>query len=683
MSVIEGLLRAGSVRKNSTVRTHLSERTLWSLMLGTVLSWLPALFGWGVVGRVSEMYDLATKPYPYIQITHAGLLYVIMPIVIISSFCLFLSPGALLILAIGQKRRLLEWVVFAFGTSIILLVILGTSVKLVIATPLSLPVLSSLWIGTSVVAGLLLVLRSRKAGVAWPTVQWPDVRRIFWMLSASYLGVVSLVPKIFWENFNLDGIEAFEFGRSLTNHVLPYWELQDGVFGFYQNFIIFAYPNHWFITLFGAFEAAVRLPFIFYVVILFAVLTLLIELGSKRPLSVIEEAAIWLGLALYTVVQVFNTNYEPFFADMGETAAPDTLLMVFFVSACYALFAGRPKWFLVFALMTYLAGPGGLLLLAALALVVLVHKSPDRPRQLKLLGGAVLACLIIGLVHHLIYNPLVLGGINDQFSAKNMLRRLFPPTVTEFVRFNALLFPCGILPALFILTVRRKSDSLAWIIAGCTLVYFGIIYTQVWTSLHQFTPVMVLPLVVFWRRYLSFSVRVQRWLLPAVAATIVVSLILSLPRHFHVNQAVRQFGQATEYRVGDYDKSYEQAVRSGGSLYALLPQNYRLDYPQQPWGTDPPSWIYYATRKKPSGTVINYVVQSASEPPPQMFTQVQSKNGTSVYVHDLEVWQRDRQRELPRVAGSFLYEPILRRTYQFFREYVERKQRETEQRVRS
>jgi hypothetical protein len=682
MSAIEeGLVRGGSVGRVSDARRDLSDRWLWSLPLGLLVSWLPVFLGWGTIARVSEMYDLASKPHPYVQLTHAGLLYVIMPAVVISSFVLFLSPGAIVILAMGQARRLLEWIVLAFGASTILLVVLGTSVKLIFRSPLSLPVLLSIWIGSLVVASSVVIFRSRRASISWPKADWLDVRRILWMLGASYLGVVTLVPKIFWENFNVDGIEAFEFGRSLTNHVLPYWEIQDGVFGFYHNFVLFAYPNHWFITLFGPFEAAVRLPLIFYVVMLFAGLILLIELGSKRPLSALEEAALWLGLALFTVVQVYNTNYEPFFSDMGETAAPDILLMVFFVSACYALFTGRFKWCLIFALMTYVAGPGAFLLLIALAGVILLYKSPDRGRQLKTLGVAILICVIIGLLYQLIYDPVVLGGIKDQFSARNMLRRLFPPTLTEFVRFNAFIFPSGILPALSFLTLRRKSDSLAWIIAGCTLVYFGVIYIQVWSALHQFTPVMVLPLVVFWRQYLNFSLRLQRWLLPAVAATTILALMLSLPRHFQINLAVRQFGQATEYKVGSYDKSYEQAIRSDRALSALLPENYRLQYPEQPWGIDPPSWIYYSTRPKPSGTVINYVVQSASEPPPPMLTQVAVKDGVSVYVRDLQVWQRDRNRELPRVAGSPLYEPILRHTYKFFREFVERKQREAQQKT--
>lgn len=653
----------------------MSVRAAWSLGLGVSIGCLPALLGHEVVQRVTGLYALGAGPHPYLQFTHAGLLYIITPVVVASGFLVYLSPGGILVLALGQARSAAEWVVLAFGSSLVLSVVLSTGAKLALGTPLTPPVLLSLWLGTAALAWLLLVFRLRgRAALPWPLAQWSDVRRLLWMMGASLLGVAALVPKAFWENFNVDGIEAFEFGRSLATHLLPHWDIQDGVFGFYHNFLLFAYPNHWFITLFGPFEASARLPFLLYLMVLFAALTLLIEQGSVRQLSWNEEAAIWLGLVLYTLVQAYNTNYEPFFADLAEMAATDTLQVICFLSTCYALWAGRPQWFWAFALTTYLATPGGLLLLCALAAATFSARSPDRREHLKLLGAVILACSLISLAYEALYNPLVLGGVNNQFSAKNMLRRLYPPTVTEFVRLNALLFPSGLLPALSLLMVRR-SDPTGWLIAGVTLLYFGVLYLQAWTSLHQFTPIMVLPLVVFWRVYLGSRLPAQRWLLPAVATTTGLCLVLSLPRHFRVNQATREFGQATAYRLGDYEGSYEQAVRGGWSLSALLPRDYRLQYPEQPWGTDAHSWIYYATREKPSGTTINYVVQATSAPPPPESTLVLARDGVSAYVRDLEAWRRDRERELPRVVVSPLYEPILRRTYQFFRAYLERMQR--------
>jgi hypothetical protein len=497
------------------------------------------------------------------------------------------------------------------------------------------------------------------------------------MLGVSLIGVAALVPKIFWENFNLDGIEAFEFGRSLTAHLLPHWEIQGGVFGFYHNFFLFAYPNHWFISFFGPVEAGARLPFLLYLVVLFSGLVLLIEWGRVRQLSGMEEGAIWFGLLLYTVVQTYNTNYEPFFADLAEMAATDSLWVLCFLSACYALWDRRLQWFWVFGLMTYVASPGSLLLLGALAVATFLSRSPERRRQLMALGGVMLVCVLIGLAYETLYSPLTLGGINNQFSAKNMLRRLYPPTLTEFVRINAFLFPSGVLPAVSILAARRQ-DHASWVIAGVTFMYFGVVYVQAWTSLHQFTPVMILPLVVFWRIYLTLSKHIQRWLLPAVLTTSALSLFLSLPRHFEINQAIRQFGQATAYRVGDYGTSYERAVRGGWSLYVLLPRDYRLQYPEQPWGADPLSWIYYATREKSPGTAVNYVVQAVSETPPSGSSLVMTREGISVYVKDLDAWRRDRERHLPRIVQSPLYEPIYRRTFQFFRDYAERQERQAE-----
>lgn len=644
------------------------------LGIALLLSWLPVLLGSGVIGEVAGLYVLSTSSQAYFQPTHGWLLYIITPLVVTSSFCLYLSPGMLLVLALGRVHSTVEWGVLAFGTSLLLSIALSTGAKLALGMPLTSLVGVSLWCGMAGLTWLLVALRLRRQGdKPWPIAAWPDVRRCLWIVGIPLLAVSVLLPKLFWENFNVDGIEAFEYGRSLTTHLLPYWELQDGVFGFYQNFMLFAYLNHWFITLFGPYEAAARLPFVLSLTMLFCTLVLLIEWARERRLSGLEETVVWLGLALYTVVQVYNTNYEPFFADIAEMAATDSLQVVLFLATCYALWARQPQWLWIFGLMTYCATPGGLLLLGALAVATVTSRDPGRWEQLWLLGSVILTCLCLWLAYEILYNPLVTDSVNNQFSAKNILRRLYPPTVTEVVRFNVLLFPSGILPALALLVVRRK-DQISWGIAGVTIVYFGVLYLQAWTAVHQFTPIMVLPLVVFWRLYGAVPRRIQRWLLPAVAVTTALSLVLSCPRHFQINQAIRQFGQATAYRVGDYEHAYEHAVRAGWSLYALLPRHYRLLYPEQPWGTDPLSWIYYATRAKSPGTMINYVVQPVSDPVPAKATQVIARDGVAVYVRDLDVWQRDREQLLPRVVVSPLYEPVLRRTAQFFRAYAERMQ---------
>jgi len=626
---------------------------------------------------VSGLYALGAASQPYFQVTHGLLLYLITPLVVVSSFLLYLSPGGILVLALGKVRTVPEWTILAFGSSLLLSIFLGTAAKLLLRSPLTSSILLFMWLGAAMLSMALLAFRSRRGGLGWPVTGWPDVRRGLWMIGAAGACVAALLPKIFWENFNVDGIEAFEFGRSLSNHVLPYWEIQNGVFGFYHNFVLFAYPNHWFITLLGPFEAAARLPFILYLVVLFAALTLLIELGTSKALSWKEELALWLGLVLYTVVQTYNTNYEPFFADLAEMAATDTLFVLLFTSACYLLWTGRLLWFCAAALMTCLASPGGLLLFGALAIATFLAKPQGWRTHLKAVCGVILVWALVGVAYEIFYNQLYLGGVNNQFSAKNMLRRLYPPTVGEFVRFNALLFPSGLLPALSLFAIRRK-DSFGWMIGVVTVVYFVTLYLQAWTALHQFTPIMILPLMVFWRVYLGASTLMRKVLVPAVSVSTVVALMLSLPTHFKINHSIRQFGQATEYKIGDYEQSYQRAVSGGRSLYALLPEDYRLKYPEQPWGADHLSWIYYATRPKPPGTSINYTIQSTDDPPPPTSTLVVAKDGVSVYVRDFETWRRDREPPFPRVAVSPIYEPILRRTYQFFRAYVESTERKAQ-----
>jgi len=672
-------------RTDSTAATRtagtpaMSTRQAVYLLLGLALACLPALLGGGVVTRVSELYPLASEPNPYFQISHAFQLWILAPAVVTSGFVLFLAPGALLIVTLGRPRSTMEWIALAFGASILLSVVVSTGAKLLFGVPLEPWLMLGLWVGLAGLTGALLIHRTRSdAPPSWPLARGPGVRRLLWMLGASLVGVALLVPKIFWENFNLDGIEAFEFGRSLATHVLPRWDIVSGVFGFYHNFILFAYPNHFFIALFGPLEAAARVPLLLYILVAFPALVLLIEQNRSWRLGAREEAVLWLALALFTLIQAFNTNYEPFFADLAEMGATDSLAALCLLLACYTLWQRRWAWFVGFAVMTYMATPGGLLLLGALSVSTVAARWPDWRREVPALVAALAVCALVSVAYEFLYAPRVLSGVESQFSAINMVRRLFPPTLTEFVRLNALLIPTGVLPVLSFFFIRRRKDPEAWALAWITLIYFGTLYVQVWTSLHQFSLVMLLPLAVFWRIYMSARVRVRRWLLPAVAVTTAVCLFLSRPQHFQIDLTTRRFGEATDYRIGDYQRDYERAARAGWSLYALVPEDYRLEYPHQPWGTDPYSWIYYASLPKPPEAEINYIVQRAEDPPPQAATRVMMREGVAVYVRDLDRWQRDRDPGIPRVVISPLYEPILRRTYAFFRDYAAQADSENE-----
>jgi len=653
------------------IETNRRRPLLW-LLAALLIGCLPAIWSRGVIERTSSLYHLAAAANPYFQPSHGWLLYAVTPLVAVSAFLFYLAPGGLLVLLFWRVKSAAEWIVLAFGTSILLSFILGTAVKLA-GMALTPGLTLWPWAGAAGLAYAGLLFRPRQIASPMFEVPWREARRALSMAAAAAAAVAALVPKIFWESFNIDGIEAFEFGRSLGTHLFPFFELSEGLFGFYRNFVLFSYPNHWFLSLFGPIEASVRFPYVLYIIVVFAALLLLIEKGARRALRATEEAAIWLALACYTAVQVFNATYEPFYADVAESSATDTLILACFLPACFALWSQWRFWFWLFALFALLSSPGSLLLFLGLAGAIILARRENWRELLTPLAALLLTWAVITVVYEYFYGIKLLGGVNDQFSMKNMLRRLYPPTLTEWFRWNALLFPSGLLPALFLPAIRR-ADTIGWSLAVVTAAYFGVLYIQTWTSLHQFTPVMILPLVVFWRMYLGYTERTQRWLLPAAAGCAAISLALSLPRDFGINLAAREFGYATAYRVGDYEAGYPEAVRKGGALKALLPEDYRMRYPKQPWGTDPNVWIYYAMREKPPGTAINYVVQPKPDPAPVGASKILDENGVAVYVYDRAVWQRERDRKLVQVTQSPLYEPILRRTFKFFRDYTAQRQ---------
>lgn len=651
--------------------TRTSDRSVAAMLAVAAITAPLALAGRPLIARVAGLHELAGMAHPYWQPDHALLLYVAAPAVVVASFVLFLMPGLLLLAAAGRAGRAEEWLVRAFAVSVGLTLAIGTATRLVAGLPLPPGAYPLAWIVTTAVAGLVLAARAgagRTPPLPFADGQW---RRLLAPALCAFVAVALLVPKLFWENFNLDGIEAFEFGRSLGRHWLPYWEIRDGVFGFYHNFVLFAFVNHWFTDLFGPLEAAARVPFVLFLVLLFPLLTLLIELAAAARLDARERAALWFGLALFALVQVYDTNYEPFYADIAEMAATDTLGLLCFLGACWSLWSGRPGWFAAFGLMTYVATPGGLLLLLALGAVSMLDRSPEGRARRPAIVAVLTACFAIGLLYELAYRPAGFDAAINQFSAKNMLRRLFPPTLHRIGRFAALVFPSGILPALALLAVRRL-DRYALMMAGVTIVYFGVIYVQPWTSLHQFTPVMVTPLVVFWRLYGRVSDRARHLLMPALLAGTAVSIVLSAPPHFRINLGVRELGRATAWRVGDYEARYREAAATAApSLEALLPSGYRMLYPDQPWGTDGYAWLHYATRPKPADAVVNYIVQPSDSAAPPGFSRLQERDSVSVWVRDLEALERERARDFPRVAASPLYEPMLRESYAFFRRFME------------
>jgi hypothetical protein len=263
--------------------------------------------------------------------------------------------------------------------------------------------------------------------------------------------------------------------------------------------------------------------------------------------------------------------------------------------------------------------------------------------------------MLIAFVYDKIYIPSIISDASFGYSSSSVLRRFRYLRVDDLFRINYVLFPSGILPMVALLAFRRQ-DPLGRVITLVSLLYFGFFYFQAFVALHHFVPVMLLPLVVFWRMYLHQESWLRRVSLPAVVLTSVVALWLSLPRHFEINRTVRAIGQKTAFLVGDYSTDFQTQVGRAHLLFKFIPPDWEVPDATTELVSGYGSIIYYATRPKTLNMPINYIVQSLGDPAPLGSTRVAADKVAALYVKDVQQWHRDRFRRLQTDYRSPLYD---------------------------
>jgi len=402
-----------------------------------------------------------------------------------------------------------------------------------------------------------------------------------------------------------------------------------------------------------------------YLPVLFCALIRLIEWQSPRSLGFAEEAGLCLALGIYTVTMSYSASYDPYFADIAAPAAFETLTVVCIAAAICFLWSRQTAWFLFFAVLSYLCRPTGLMVLALLGFAVALALPEHRRRWLVLIATAMGLCILIAFVYDRVYIPSVIGSASLGYDSGSILDRMRYLRLIELSRINFGLFPSGILPFVALFAFPWQ-DRFARVIAILSLSYYAFFFLQAYIALHHFVPVMILPLVVFWRVYLHQREWYRRVSLPAVAVTCVIAFGLSLPRHFEINRTVRPIGQKTSILVGDYDTDYRTQTQHLELFFSLIPPDWKVDDPAKELVSGYASLIYYATRPKSSSAEINYVVQPIGDPEPNGFTKVADDNGAALYVKDEQEWEDDRYQQLRTDYRSPIYD-IPRSTLFFYR----------------
>jgi len=235
-----------------------------------------------------------------------------------------------------------------------------------------------------------------------------------------------------------------------------------------------------------------------------------------------------------------------------------------------------------------------------------------------------------------------LAGAKPGYAADTILDRFRYIRVDDWHRLIWVVVAGGFLPAAALFAVRRQ-DQIARSLTLATLGYFVVFYFPAFTNLHHFAPVMILPVIVFWR--IALTGQHRRWLTGATMAAGFAALFLSLPRYFAIDRTVRHIGSATAYRIGEYGSMNLAAHRKSYEGRKLIHALFSADWD----AADPATQrivglelVYYATRSVEPGSATNYVVQARSDVPPPEFSVIAETDLGVAYVRDLAQWERTR-----------------------------------------
>ncbi len=166
-----------------------------------------------VVPRVSGLFPVELPPHPYWVAEHAWLLYLGLPLVCAGMTVLFVAPGAFVVL--GRERR-------GSATGVLLK---GFLVSVVIVAALSLTA-TRLFDEPALPFVLSMILAAASAAVwSWRregTLLDAGIagRRVAWLTFLPAAAIAALVPVVFWQDLNPDGLELLTMARSLDLSVV-------------------------------------------------------------------------------------------------------------------------------------------------------------------------------------------------------------------------------------------------------------------------------------------------------------------------------------------------------------------------------------------------------------------------------------------------------------------------------
>lgn len=611
---------------------------------------LPVVADPGAIGRASAVAGDALQGNPWFVASEAGLLYVVVPLVTLSACALVLAPGLLLVAQRG--RTVPDWLFRGFALSLGVVSVASGLAQAAFGAPL----------GGRAYALFLVALGALAASIAWwrapvhrthepsPIGRSGTTLELVMLIGGAVVAYYALSPKLLFESFNGDGAHAFESSRLLVRHALPFWPEGAGpVAGFPGvTSMLFAFPNAWFLRLFGEVEFAARAAFLLYLPVVGAGLLTLARAGrGEARFHGVTLITVGAGVACYTVAMAFSATYSPYSADIALPATQDTLLMIAYLGVAIASLRREYGWSAWFVLLTFLSLPSGLILIGFWMLARLVVERPRPWAQVVVMGVMLIGCLALSALLPRLLEAAGAPAPGREYGLAGLLRYFAFLQFTDISRLLYVLLPAGIFPWL-VLPAWRAQDALGRTLTLVTLAYFAFFFVQAHVSLHHFVPAMLLPLVVAARVADDKPLLGVTWVTLATLA-----FILVLPQRATIHGVGRVVGNSIVERVGDYASSDPAVMRASTLLDQVFPYDWDPAVPALAYGGSPLVWNHYARHRAPADDKTNYILQPAvDEVPAGWRLLAHDSAGAALIMRSDSVLAAQRALRPPTPAGS-------------------------------
>ena len=458
------------------------------------------IVGRGAAAAVQQLVPLAASSSPYWQPADGFLLYVVMPLVAVSGAVMILAPGLLLSLAtLRAGHGFAGWVVRGYLFSALGLTAVGMALDRLRTTPVTGSRFVLLLLVLTVICGVIAWRANRAGRIRWGIFSGRRAELAFAVL-LPMIALALFSPKFYWEDLNADGAHLYFSARALMENGLPVWFGNMGTPETYPPAIWLEVVNaSLFLRLFDLPELAVRLPLILGLGLLFLVVMEFIRLGARTVPGKSVMLAVASVLLLFAYVLIYQVSYFPYYADAALPGGREPYVSVLFLGVVW-FFLHRNTMAMIGSIIALcFSVPSAPLLVAGWvgAVFMVSQRRPWRPMLDAVLGlgiGMVLLKTVPWAMDQAGLMPL-----DSEFGAKSLLRRLRYVTLDEGHRALFWILPGGILPALA-LFAWKWQDRLGRALTLLVLGYAVFFQVQAYRVLpHHFSPLMILPMIIFWR----------------------------------------------------------------------------------------------------------------------------------------------------------------------------------------